>query len=225
MSEVYIKKAGQWGKNMAHMRVMPSVLVGGGRIAATQGASNEFYPEVTATPRSTGTQDVVFSRYLDTAGDGTGTKNANGNYSVTPETFYIQPPFGAVFRIARLLISIEDTSGMVADEYGNTGSALGNGIEVKVTNLAGTVVDLTDGVPITTNARWGSLCYDVDLKSWGITPSNDLLLVRWTFAHAGQFIRLNGSSNDVLEVILNDNLSDLIAHYFIVQGYQEGSAR
>src|SRR4030067_28921 len=35
-------------------------------------------------------EEMLF-RYLDTVGDGSGTKTANGNYSVTPQNFLIKP--------------------------------------------------------------------------------------------------------------------------------------
>lgn len=162
---------------------------------------------------------VLLYEYLDTVGDGSGTKNANGNYGA-PTLFRIAPPPGVVYRIARMIVSIEDTSGMVADEYGNLGAALSNGVVMRVHDGSKTIIDLTAGLPVKTNAQWGSVCYDVDLKSWGVTPSDDLLIVRWTFTRAGKFITLDGDNNEELQVMLNDNLSGLIAHYFFVQGYR-----
>ena len=49
-------------------------------------------------------------RYLDTVGDGSGEKNANGDYSIAEEIFFLQPPPGRVYRITRLIVSIMDTS-------------------------------------------------------------------------------------------------------------------
>ncbi len=107
---------------------------------------------------------------------------------------------------------------MQAEEYGNLGAALTNGITVRLQDSGGTVLDLTDGLPVKTNAGWGQLCYDVDLKSWG--AGNELLLVRWTFERAGQPLRLEGEDSGRLEVVLNDDFTGLLAHTFQVQGYQ-----
>lgn len=171
--------------------------------------------------RGIGSQQQLVSRFLDTNGDGTGTKNAIGNYSGAVTKFKLTPAAGEIFRVARLIISIEDTNGMTAAEYGNLGSALTNGVLVRVENGAGTVLDLTDGDPIITNAEFGSYCFDVTVKSWGQTPDDDLLVARWTFAKYEQMIRLVGDRGEFLSVVLNDDFSGLIAHKFMAQGYRE----
>ncbi len=162
-------------------------------------------------------EDALY-RYLDTNGNGTGTKQATGNYATVSDIFYIQPPAAVDYFITRLVIGVEDTTGMQAEEYGNLGAALTNGITVRLQDSGGTVLDLTDGLPVKTNAGWGQLCYDVDLKSWG--AGNELLLVRWTFERAGQPLRLEGEDSGRLEVVLNDDFTGLLAHTFQVQGYQ-----
>jgi len=168
---------------------------------------------------NTGQQNLALFRYLDTVGDGTGTKNAIGDYSSAAQIFKIAPPANVTYRLARMLVTIEDTTGMTADEYGNIGSALSTGVVIRLQDDSGTLVDITDGLPIKTNAQWATHCFDVDIKSWGQTPSDDLLVARWTFTKAGQFLRLTGDQE--LQVVLNDDFTDLIAHYFVVQGYVE----
>ena len=166
-----------------------------------------------------GSQKTIISRFLDTNGDGTGSINANGDYSSAAGIFYIQPSINENYRIARMLVSIEDTAGMQADEYGNIGSALTNGITLRKQNDLGTIVDYTDSNPVKTNSQWGGFCYDVDLKTWG--AGNELIVVRWTFTRAGQFIRLSGQDSERLEIVVNDNLTGLVSHKFLAQGYIE----
>lgn len=166
-------------------------------------------------------EDKLF-RYLDTVGDGNGTKNANGNYSVTSDDFKITPPAGERYAISRMIVEVEDTSGMQAEEYGNLGAALTNGIQVLVVDDGDTtILDLTDGEAIKTNAGWGSHCYDVALKSWG--AGDELLLARWTFARTGS--RLLLESGYSLLVRLNDDFTGLVGHYFFVNGirYDKGT--
>lgn len=158
----------------------------------------------------------LFSRYADTNGDGSGTKNANGDYSGTADIFYIQPPAGTVFRAHRMLVSLEDTSAMTAEEYGNLGAALTNGIQARVQNDSGTIADLTDGVPVKTNAHWARVCYDADVKTW--SNGDELLAARWTFAKSGAAIVLDGTLNQRLEILLNDDFRGLISQYFLIQG-------
>ena len=241
-----------------------------------------------------GYQRLLISRFLDTVGDGSGTKNANGDYSLIGDEFFIKPPADQVFRIARIIITVEDTAGFTAAKYGAL-AALVSGITIKLmdddslTSVAdeeitsdhdawvafanellnvgsvvvepsgggtaytegtdytidyqtgrimvlstgtmadatafdcdydhGATVDLTDGVPVKTNAQYGGLCYDVDVKSWG--SGDELLTARLTFTKFGQYIRLDGAVNGRLVVTVNDDLDGLISHRFLAQGFVE----
>lgn len=172
-----------------------------------------------------GPVQLYFSRHLDTVGDGSGTKNFNGDYTVasgsSAEIAFIQPADGVIFRISRLIVTIEDTKGMKGELYG-TGAALNNGIQVRVQDDSGTVIDLTDGVKIKTNTAWGHRSFDIDVKAWGSGAGDETLLCRWSFDRAGVPLRLDGSDNERLEVTFtNDQFNVLKGHFFIVQGYQE----
>ena len=159
----------------------------------------------------------IIAQYLDTNGDGTGAKNAIGNYSDATgsgvENFFYESK--GYCHIHRMIVAIEDNTNMWASRYGG-GPTLTNGILVKVIDADGLteIKDLTNFVPIKTNARWGALCYDVDLKTWG--TGNELLLARWSFDRAGSPIRLEPGMS--LRVILNDDFSILNDHRFMVQG-------
>ena len=84
--------------------------------------------------------DKMIFRACDTVGDGSGTTNAVGDYSSAADDFKITAQAGERLKIERMLVSYEDTSGMQAQEYGNLGSALTNGIEVLVTDGAGATI-------------------------------------------------------------------------------------
>lgn len=168
-------------------------------------------------------------RLLDTNGDGTGTKNANGDYSGAAEDFYIEPPTAEDFLIARIVIHITDAA-IVEDEYGGLGSALTNGVVIKV-KLDGTTIDLTDGVPIKTNGDYGRLAYDVKRESWEATPSIESCHVRWSFWKFNRDVAapkdsqpngilLQGHRDDRFIVTLNDSFTGLVDHYFTVEGYK-----
>jgi hypothetical protein len=157
-------------------------------------------------------------RFLDTNGDGTGTKNAIGDYS-TPDEFFFTPAGADVFQAERLLVTVEDTNGMKSNLYGVL-AALTNGIEVKIIDSDGSTVieDLTDGLPIKTNAHWRRYCYDADVDAWGgAAPADDHLSVRWTLAKAGVPLILKAGQR--ISVFLNDNLTGLISHLFGLQGH------
>jgi len=170
---------------------------------------------------STGPQKTRINRYLDTNGDGTGTKSAVGEYhdaGAGAEIFYIQPPPGTIYRLSRMIPFVEDTGSFDSGSYGN-GITLTNGILMRIQNDSGTILDLLDGLPIHINTHWARLCYDMTVSTFGL--GNEYLHARWTFSKAGQYIRLDGDSNERLEVVLNDDFSDLVSQYFKVEGYIE----
>jgi len=169
---------------------------------------------------STGNQKKPLFEFLSIEGDGTGLHDANGNYVTSgTEIFYLQPPAGEIYRISRMMVTVEDSTGMQAQEYGNLGNALAEGVVVRVQDDSGLKLNITNGFPVKTNAEWAKYCFDVELKTWG--AGDELLAVRWTFLKTGQFIRLDGDKNERIEVVLSDNLAGLVHHFFHVQGYKE----
>jgi len=161
----------------------------------------------------------LLAQFLSTNGDGTGTVNANVNGAVTPVVFKISPPATGSIVITRLIVTIRDNGTFSAEKYGVI-SELANGVEVGRLNDTTDAVeqDLTSGIPITTNASWGRLCYDVDLKTWGAGDS--FLLVRWTFAKHGSCPLLI-SGGPALGISINDDLTTLVEHHFLVQGFTD----
>lgn len=161
------------------------------------------------------TPDEAIYRFLDTNGDGTGTQNAIGDYSVTPEEFYFQPELDT--DVHRLIIHMEDTTGANAVDYGNITGGLTNGYTLRVLDTAqAEVTDLCDNTVIQTNAGIGRFCYDVDLKTWG--AGNEFIQARWTFARAGHPLFIAAGYR--LSITFNDDLTGLIEHFFMIQGYQ-----
>jgi len=173
------------------------------------------------TDRNNLTDRLIFSRYLDTVGDGSGTKNANGNYSGGLQEFKIVPGNNKIFIINRMIVQIRDSGQFTASTYGALG-ALNNGVFVRTKNGSGVKVDLTDNLAIKSNAEWGRVCYDTQLISWGVGDS--FILVRWTFGRSGTQIWLDNSRGDYLSVDLNDDFTGLVAHYFLVQGFDYTTA-
>lgn len=167
-----------------------------------------------------GTQKTVLQRFLDTVGDGSGGKNATADFSAASAIFFIQPSAGVSYRITRLLIHIGDGNGFNATGYG-AGNALVTGIQVRIENDSGTLVDLTDGMLVKSNGGWGAHCFDVGWNEFGQAANNEIVNVRWTFERSGQMIRLVGSNNERLEVVLKDDLTGLISHNFKINGYIE----
>lgn len=149
-------------------------------------------------------------KFLDTNGDGTGDKNAIGDYSSTPTDFFYQPEGGRTVVLTRMIITM---SGDHVNEngYGVKDTPLANGIVVHTENSTPeAAMDLSGGIPIRKERHWQRYCYDADASSLG------LVVARWTFAKAG--IPLFLSHNDRLVVTLNDDFSALTGHFFNIQG-------
>ena len=160
--------------------------------------------------------DQLF-RYLDTNGDGTGMKDATGDYSSAATYFYIEAPQNETYVLNRMIVKIRgSTGGLSADGYGNI-AALTNGILVHVRNAAGSVIlDLTDGLAVKLNADWNRLCFDAEPVTYG--AGDNFVIVRWTFANSGSPIVL--SPGQSFGLLMNDNLSSLNGHFFHVQGFK-----
>lgn len=154
-------------------------------------------------------------RILDTNGDGTGTKNAIGNYASAATKFYIKPPVNQDYDLYRMIIHIADVGAFDAGKYGNN-IELTNGIKVRISNASGVVLDLLDGLTVLTNVDWAGICYDARVSEFGL--GDNYLHIRWTFAKSGQPLKINGENGEWLEVLLNDSFVDLVAHYFTAQG-------
>lgn len=154
-----------------------------------------------------------FSRFADTIGDGSGTREAIGDYSVVAQNFLFTPPENTFYEVSRMIVQIEDNGNFAADIYGS-GTALVNGIQLAKLNSNGDImVDYMDTINVTTNAQWAELCYDIDLSSFG--AGNNFLDIRWTFLASGAPIKLH---NESLALILNDDFSFLVSHTFNLQG-------
>lgn len=159
-------------------------------------------------------------RYLDTNGDGTGTKQAIQNYSAAglgPKTFYIKPPTGLIYVINRMVVYWQDAISWRSDHYGKLGAALTKGIRVYIRSDKADPIELTDGLPIKTNGNWKRLCHDAPESGYG--AGDDDTSARWTFRHSGRPLVLRGDRGDRMDIDINDNLSGLSDQTFMVQGY------
>lgn len=156
-------------------------------------------------------------QYLDTNGDGTGTKQATGNYASTPTTFKFTGTAKRTY-LNRMIVYLEDSGNFSTENYGAGLAALTNGIEVLLYDSAGTEVDdLTGGIAIKSNGGWARVCHDVSYIEFG--AGDNVLSVRWTFANSGKPLLLPRGGE--LRVALSDDCSGFVEHTFMVQGWEE----
>jgi hypothetical protein len=154
-------------------------------------------------------------RLFSSTGTGAGTTSAVGDYSVTPLSLQIKSRATDYLVINRIIISVEDAGNFDAGGYGN-GSALTNGIRIYLKDGDGEIAELTS-FPITTNSHWAAHCHDLTIHSFG--TGNTLMSVRWTIGASGRPLVLNGPDGHYLEVVFNDDHTNLIAQRVIGQGY------
>lgn len=171
-------------------------------------------------PKSTGgyRDPIPLNRLLDENGDGTGNEDAADNYSITPATFFIQPPDGEVFVIDELSFHITSGTVMGADKYGDL-AALTNGIQVNVTmkNMNGTSL-LPNGGMLKRNDQflfWGPTA----LRIVNFTGGKDSLIASYRADSFKQELILDGAQEHKIEIILNDNFTSLLSHHFIAHGH------
>lgn len=192
--------------------------VQGQPIMATEQADDTVQTQIVKLA-SYGSQQTLISQFLDTNGNGTGTINANGNYSGAADIFYIQPLSTDVYRISSLTIQIEDSlNSFDTNTYGGA-TALSNGITLRVVNDSQTVLDVAGGQTINDNAEWLSLAKESQLLQGQST--GEVLRLFIDFDGYGQQIRLDGANNERLELTVNDDLTGLLSHTFFVRGYKE----
>ena len=157
---------------------------------------------------------AMFSSFLDVNGDGSGEKNAIGNYSQMPAEFQYRQLSCGETHIARLIISLSDQGTLDAGQYGN-GIQLRAGIRLVKKDARGKIVqDLTDGQPVKTNGDWAHFCYDVRPLNFGSGVTH--LSARWTFAKSGEPLVVK--QGESLCVLLADDFSGLVSHRFLAQG-------
>ena len=160
---------------------------------------------------------TTLAQFMDDIGNGTGVKNANGNYSIVPQDFFIQPGIDESFAISSLNVLIRDNGALKAEQYGSV-AELTNGISiVKQTGSSPVVsVDFTNGFPIKSNSDWGRFAFDVMPSDFG--GGDNFFLVKWIFEPLP--LLLKGKKLDKLVITLNDDLTPLIQHTFFVRGFK-----
>lgn len=155
-------------------------------------------------------------KLLSSNGDGTGTTNAIGDYSVTPLSLKYGPSSTEDVEIGRMIVKIEDAGTFDADKYGNN-ITLTNGIRCYVKDSSDAVIEEITAFPIISSGDWAGHCHDVTLHSFG--TGNNVLTVRWTFSRSGHPIELHLTNGQYFEIYLNDDFTGLIEHRFQIQGY------
>lgn len=161
--------------------------------------------------------NYLFSRFLDTVGDGSGIKNSAVDHSGAAEEYKLVANEQEVLICHRILITVV---GSALDKGGYVGAgALSKGIKLELRDTSGhSIIDFTDGITIKTLPSWGRYSFDVALHE-AAGSGDDTFLVRWSFDKYGQPITLAGSKDLYLAMTINDDLSGLTEHYAVIDGH------
>jgi len=155
---------------------------------------------------------VYRGKYVNQHLENAGSRDMNVNGSVTPVSFTAGPGSGKRWYIARLLVTLEDSS-INHTKFGGQ-AALTNGIDFKVTE-SGTERDV---IPhrIKKNGQWRHFSYDSAIES----ASTDIMTIRWTFANGLTAFKLNNADSDNLKIIVNDDLTSISTFVAVIQGFE-----
>jgi hypothetical protein len=155
-------------------------------------------------------------RALDTVGDGSGTKQAIGNYS-TPTEFKLAPAAGVEYRVHRMLISLGDVGPFTYNTYGGL-PVLTNGWQMYVANGSGIQYHLLDeDGPVKSTVDMEYMAFDMRVSDYAGNYST--MVARYSFnKFSTEGVVLKGDEGEYLAVNQRDNLTGLDTHVFIAQG-------
>ena len=147
--------------------------------------------------------------------NGIGVMNVDG--SVTAVIYKIAPPPGVFWDITRIIFTITD-SGVMDDTLFGSGVALTNGIVLRIKKADGTFWNLFNSKR---NGDFALEAFDIEYstKAGG---GNEGFRCRRTFGSLGKngsVIRLNGDTDEELQIIVQDDLTGLVTFFSNAQGY------
>jgi len=154
-------------------------------------------------------------RQMDTVGDGSGTKNAIGNYAAAAQTFKLTCPIGKAYTINSLMIHVSGPTNFALTGYGSIAGGLANGLTLQI-SIGGAIVELNATEPIKSNDDWAHVSADVNHLTF--VGGGDSLAIPFKISDFGVPVVLSGG--DFIQITLHDDFSTLTSHHFIVHGYE-----
>ena len=148
----------------------------------------------------------------------------NSDMTTTTDKYYAGPADGKYWVIHRGMLYIEDNGTSTPSTYGSA-TALTNGTKLYTTvgGVDGAEnIDLFGGATMKANGNWGGICYDLTLTT-GFGGGNDIIQSRYTYSKAGKPIILRGSRDEKIVMNIQDDLSALVVHTYMIQGYETNS--
>ena len=163
----------------------------------------------------TGIQRPLFIKKLKNGSS----SNMAVDASSTSQVFKIAPASNEIIRITNWMIYIQDAKGFNVNYFGSSPS-LTNGLmpRLKVNDSINNMFE--DGIK--KNSDIASVTYDMQVHDFGGSGTDDILVAQIHFERdLLQSIRLDGSQNSELQVLVSDDLTSLTRVEVVAQGYYE----
>jgi len=138
------------------------------------------------------------------------------NGSVTPVVLKFVPAVNSW--IDEMVIQVQGGGNFTAEKYGAL-AKLTNGINVGVYNVADDALeaDMTAGHPIRSNSEWAGTGAILTFETFG--SGDNFMTARWVAPSTGMPLFIAGQLQ-YLAVTINDDLSTLTDHHFLIMGSQ-----
>lgn len=152
----------------------------------------------------------------DTVGDGTGTTSMTHS-DVGGIEYFVKPPSGYAYDLARMNIIVRDAGNFRADFYGAS-AALTNGIIVAIKKTSDdSVLKTLTPHPIKEIGDWHLVAGTDMLYTNFQAGTHQVAAVRWTFSHGGGSLILRNGI-EYLSFLTQDAMNGLVEHIAQVQG-------
>ena len=165
-------------------------------------------------------EPAFFHHFLGTGGADAGTTNLAADFS-TPDDAYVEAD--ALWHIHSVIVSLMDGKGFEAEEFGNLGVALTNGLQFileRDLETGPTEFDFTFIKAIKSNHDFEMYFGPVGRSNWTNT-TKESIAIQWNSGESGGTpIVLRKGERFILR--LADNLSGLDQLYVSVQGHSYG---
>ena len=182
--------------------------------------SGDLYPLI--APYRGGELQEPIRQHLDTVGNGSGTTNAIGDYSVTQGVFKLVPSVGVIYRVHELCIVIRDgaAGNWASTNFGAAGGlSTGIGITLELNDGGSVEKELLGGVKLQRNVDFLTVGFDTEVTQWS---GDTTLKAVFNFQKSqGEALRLDGTALEDIRVRLDDNMTAFTELTFFASGYVE----
>lgn len=165
-------------------------------------------------------RQVHVTTFLDTNGDGTGTIDATGDYSLAADDFYYTVPSETELELIGMSILIRDGAKFQLGGYGASATTLANGIQVIVYDAAqDQELVIAGGQTINSNSDWLGICVSAEVVATtggGGGGAETVWAIKMRCGNDKHPLILE--AGDKFIVRLNDSFAHLDDHKFFLQG-------